>query len=111
MGEPMRAVILFFSLIASAAVALAQDTYTVLGPGAISCGEFLKDLERLQSGDLFWVEGFLTGANAFSTAQHAGKDTDYEGRKTWMENYCKLHPLDHFVDAAQVLRAELIAKQ
>jgi hypothetical protein len=33
--------------------AYAQESYTVLGPGAISCGQFLKDSERLQGGSLF----------------------------------------------------------
>lgn len=87
-----------------------QETHTVLGPGAISCGEFLKDNDRMKSDDLFWVEGFLTGANTFSDVRHAGKDTDNEGRKLWLVNYCQANPLSHLTDATLAMRDEMIGK-
>lgn len=97
-------------LVLVGAPANAQETYTVLSLGTVSCGKFLAESAKLQSDDLFWVEGFLTGANAFSTEKHAGRGTDYDARKLWLSNYCAAHPLDSLADAAQALREELINK-
>jgi hypothetical protein len=81
------------------------STYTVLSGGAISCGEFLQGDEELQSDGLFWIQGFLTDV---SEEPLVGKKTDYEGLKTWLRNYCQIHPLEHLIDAAHALRSELI---
>ena len=106
----MTRFMLLFPAMVIAMSAMAQETYTVLSSGATSCGTFLKESDRLQSDDLFWVEGFLTGANAFSAEKHAGRGVDYEARKLWLSNYCTAHPLDHLIDATQALRDELINK-
>jgi hypothetical protein len=78
----------------------------------MSCGQFLKDSKNHDLiADMFWVSGFLTGANVFSDESHAGKSTDGEGLGTWLINYCTAHPIGKLIDAAAALRLELVRQR
>jgi hypothetical protein len=117
-------VFLVATMVVTGTAAQDDGTYTVLGVGAISCGQFLKHSKNRDDlmGDMAWVQGFLSASNALSNEKnsppssagyrnHAGQTTDYEGLKAWVINYCTAHPIDPLEYAAAALRPELILRQ
>jgi hypothetical protein len=109
-------------------LAAAQITYFVIGEGQASCGEFLQAAEaerkerpptarptqlynRGYTDFVMFVDGFLTGANAWDTTHsELGKGTDTQGRMAWIENYCRSKPLDRLSNAVIGLRMYLLGE-
>ena len=80
----------------------------VLGPGAISCGKFLADTKDV-SGEVQyfqWTLGFISGVNHVK-GQSVGAGTDRFALLKQLDNYCREHPLEMFVDAVLDLQKKL----
>ena len=93
-------------------VATAGGYYLALAQGAISCGVWLRDRlgDDARIADEAWVSGFITGMNAGIGAAlgsdkllQVGRGTDAAGMFSWIDNYCRAHPLDHLARAAETL--------
>jgi hypothetical protein len=77
------------------------DEVKTLGAGANStCGKWLADR---QSGNAFsmsnWALGFLSSAATFSRTLNPLEGLDSDAVLYWMDNYCRLRPLDKFTPA------------
>ncbi len=102
-----------------------EDIYA-LGVGVSSCGEFLRgaDDERKRRSPnagstaiydikfgsfVSYADGFLTGTNYSDPIEgNVGKNTDLASRMAWLENYCRNHPLDQYINAVIELRKYLL---
>ena len=92
----------------------AAELSLVLSNGQITCGEFLADNERTQNADIEWVLGYISGRNQEAPAgsQMAGASfTTVEPVKVWLQNYCRNHPFNLLVTAADELRAEFLRRE
>jgi hypothetical protein len=64
-----------------------------------------------------WIEGFLSGAaatgvpNLQARINTALRRTDSQGIITWIDNYCRTHPLENITIAVYNLLTELIQKE
>ncbi|NNB18110.1 HdeA/HdeB family chaperone [Pseudomonas fragi] len=108
----MKAIIIFglaaatFALVAQAAK--SNNTYSVIGYGNTTCVQLLgannEDYAALNS----WVNGYLTGVNAFSPLTLKGGWGDIEegvepgARKAWLSRWCTTHLNDKVETAAQM---------
>jgi hypothetical protein len=121
---------ILFALVwpASLTSAVAQTTMWAVGEVNSSCGQYVQaaDGERKarppgaafnliydRNYDAFMnaTDGFLTGANAHDSVHAtAGEGTDAQGRMSWLENYCRSHPLDKFIEALFAFRTDLISR-
>jgi hypothetical protein len=97
------------SLIAGLLVGMLSTTaqaYEVFGDcSSVSCSQWLEDRQSASSehyADENWVLGFLTGVNA-ATSSTTGSGSDAEGKFAWIDNYCRAHPLELLVGAAERL--------
>jgi hypothetical protein len=106
------------ALLSSQALA---DAYATFGDGTQSCGAFVQAFEREQRNpryptsinDRYYIafisfaNGFLSGANMMGQSLGGrgdiGHGSDIEGRKVWLENGCRQHPLSMFTDAVAEL--------
>jgi len=86
------------SLLALSAGAKA-DAVMVYGQGNTSCGTYIADRASQQQsyGLQFraWAQGFLSGY----VYVHGGdilKNTDWDGARLWLNNYCLEHPTEMF---------------
>jgi hypothetical protein len=112
----VRVVTLVVTLLATSS-ALAQ-TPTHIGPGAVSCANWLK--ERLVNSRLSlimngWVLGYLSGASAVkqTTGEDAPDALRGVGEATifdWIDKYCSTHRSDELVQATAQLQAMLRQK-
>src|SRR5262245_55485202 len=112
----IRVVALVVTLLAT--LSASAQTPTHIGPGAVSCANWLK--ERLVNSRVSlimngWVLGYLSGASAIK--QTTGEvDTDAlrgVGEATifdWIEKYCSGPRSDEFVQATVELQATLRQK-
>jgi hypothetical protein len=85
----------------------------VVGTGARSCGDWKADHQHedaVSVSDDAWVAGYLSGYSIWS-ADDAPKLPDLGARSTWMNNYCRSHPLDHILEAVNQLIFELQRRQ
>ncbi|MCX7366875.1 MAG: hypothetical protein NTV97_34375 [Alphaproteobacteria bacterium] len=71
--------------------------FDMMGPGTLSCGDFLKDIASSQANEAafyFWTQGFMSGANAelriagkqvrnLNTSQSSG-----DGLTAFLRSYC-----------------------
>jgi hypothetical protein len=80
--------------------------------GASSCGEWVaqrKKSDHLALSNAAWLVGFLSGLSLAS-----GKDLlagrDNAALYSWMDNYCKEHPLQDTASGARVLLEEASRK-
>jgi len=81
--------------------------YTVTGVGGFSCGEWTQyraessESAIMRAGKMFsWIQGFLTGYNAFGPGSgDIRKGTDV-GLLSWIDNYCKDRPQKDLNNAA-----------
>ena len=80
--------------------------YEVFGNGSsVSCSQWLQDRQSASAeryADENWVLGFLTGVNA-ATSSTTGSGSDAAGKFAWIDNYCRAHPLELLVGAAERL--------
>lgn len=94
--------------------ASAQDR-AVFGAGMTSCGQWQEYRTRENKAMSYhiqaWIAGYLSGYNV------AADDPDFLIGKpdpvamyTWIDNYCRDKPLDFIVQAANMLRKELLAR-
>src|SRR5262249_7936633 len=91
------------------------DNYIVLGLGVESCGKFIASKERhtptridaLYMEYKAYIQGYITGLN-MSTRKISNivDGTDTHGAVSWIENYCKQNPVDHFDTAIRKLVLE-----
>jgi hypothetical protein len=92
--------------------ARAEAGRFMIGVGASSCGTWLtkshdRDWDVLNQ----WVVGFVSGANLFGENDIIeSTGVDYYALTSWMDNYCKAHPLDKIQWAAAKLVVELREK-
>ncbi len=98
------------------AMSSAAPPGTMVGPGLVSCGQFLEDKEQLATlldREYFaWAQGFLSAANAFVAHPKPYVDlSDIAGQKLWLENYCQQNPLDKFYVATVELWKDLAKRQ
>lgn len=74
-----------------------------------SCGRFIAD--RSAGGDnpyRGWLTGYLSRYNwAQDGTYNILGHTDVDGALLWIENYCRVHPLDNFASATRKLINEL----
>ena len=111
-----------YALLANVAAVAEPQRYGVLGDGNTSCGTWTRDrtgagvYDRASANfHLVWVLGFLTGMNYHLTTngQRVGNithGTDVEGLFSWIDNYCRQHPLDTISNAAEGLYGALLQK-
>ena len=74
------------------------------------CGKWVTDRQN-NSGEsaegMAWVEGFFTGlnegqfVNGHQDQGSVGTHLDFDGAEVWLDNYCREHPLDPFLRAAE----------
>ena len=113
MGASISAAVAALVLCASTAQAGA---YHVLGAGVGSYDSYLNyrtipDADAATSSSLEWVEGYLT---AYNKLVARGGDVlagqmEVKSLQDWLDTYCRAHPSDEIVTAAQSLIAELKA--
>ena len=59
----------------------------------------------------FWALGYVSGANVFFTeGKDSLKEVDADAIWSWLDNYCRSHPLEKFADSVQNLTIELQAR-
>jgi hypothetical protein len=106
----------------------ASATFYAMGDTTKSCGQFVRAAEDerktrpsgASSNSLYSMEfvgfsamtdGFLTAANWIDPVnRQVGQSTDNDGRMAFLETYCRVHPLEHFVYALMQLRLELLKR-
>jgi hypothetical protein len=87
----------------------------VVGVGTNSCGNWTKE-RRTKSVTSFeygqWVLGYVSAINSHVLEHdaHVAKGIDNVGLLAWLDNYCKLHPLDTIDEAGSQLIIEVMKK-
>ena len=112
----IRVVALVVTLLATSSA--SAQTPTHIGPGAVSCANWLK--ERLVNSRMSlimngWVLGYLSGASAIkqTTGEDAPDALRGVGEATifdWIDKYCSAHRSDELVQATVQLQAMLRQK-
>jgi hypothetical protein len=88
--------------------ARAQPIYHAIGAGvAASCGTWTANrADRRKEPDwlheVSWVLGFLSGAGYMGTREGFDplRGVDAAAVQAWLDNYCRVHPLENLADAA-----------
>ncbi len=79
--------------------------------GAVDCGLWLKDNDRMKSLYKSWLMGFLTGMNLSDTkvvkANFLERLSSPSQAYVFVDNYCQQNPLKNTIDAAIVLVLDL----
>ena len=87
-------------------------TYVRFGLGLESCGRWVTERareSRVASEMDTWVAGYVTGyAAAEISPGRTMLLTDVAALNVWVDNYCRLHPLEKVADAALKLATELL---
>jgi len=90
-------------------VAQAQRPAKIYGHGLLTCGRWTA--ARSDGGDpvekqdmTVWADGYVS---AISVHDPHLRETDVAGMESWLDNYCREHPLDIFQVAVQHLVFEL----
>ena len=91
----------------------ADARFMTLGQGTRSCGTWTEERTGNRSSlREAWVFGFVSGHNAYSSAnRNLGETLDDSALLGWIDNYCKDHPLDTIATAAQELVSAITAKR
>lgn len=97
-------------------VASHTYTFTILGEGSMSCGEW-TDRRRSEAGHVLpesaWVLGYVTAMARIESARTGRKianGIEVRGVEHWMDNYCASHPLDNIASASEALVSEINAR-
>ena len=107
---------LVVSLIASHP-AVSANGYWILGIGNDSCGQWTASRSRGNSVVrepliLSWLQGWLSAESVTVSFASNGKQylksTYKDALASWLDNYCKAHPLNTIDDAALVLDEKLL---
>ena len=93
----------------SNAFAQPSTAMIVLSYGNTSCGEFVQATKNEKQNYLYWVLGYISGANIADKGlgRMAGKTFNEDAATVWLTNYCSENALDPFVQAAAKLRIAL----
>ncbi len=85
-----------------------SETVQTLGPGSSSsCGAWLENRRSSSYNTMrYWALGYLSGAATFSRDLDPLAGVDAEALFHWLDNYCRIHPIDRFVDALHVFILE-----
>lgn len=86
---------------------IAPSRGATLSPHAIvRCKELKKASPQLQAGAYSWVEGFISGRNAYALD---GKMPNFTNKRVALElnSYCELFPDEFLVNAAIAIIARL----
>ena len=78
--------------------------YTVRGVGAYSCGAWVNERNDITRHNLqlHWILGFLSAVGWMSpNNDDPFEGVDADAVELWIDNYCKKHPLEKIVDAAE----------
>jgi hypothetical protein len=91
---------------------LGQTAFMALGTGADSCATWTRNSKNSfsETTQILWVEGFMSGL-ARRTRRDLLRNIDKEALETWMDDYCRKHPLDRVLDAMAPLWLELLQRQ
>jgi hypothetical protein len=110
----MRKTLLLTVLTAGLMTGSAEDAlarYTAIGAGLDSCGTWTSDRRSPWSADAMqeeqWVLGFLTAIGYTGNTnpgaegnQNPLKGMDANGVWAWIDNYCRVNPIERIEDAA-----------
>jgi hypothetical protein len=90
----------------------AAETKHMLGLGGSSCGSWTKASPVTRSLAQQWVVGYLAGLNS-QTPDDLDfiKGADFDGLMSWIDNYCRAHPIESINTAANELSTELLRRQ
>jgi hypothetical protein len=103
-----------FSANAGAPIAADAGAAMIIGPGALSCGQWLTDRQgqgRYGAETMeMWIAGYLSGVDAYVFHGDLRKDADSAGLFAWIDNYCHAHPLDDVAVATDRLIDALKAR-
>jgi hypothetical protein len=112
----IRVVALVVTLLATSSA--SAQTPTQIGPGAVSCANWLK--ERLVNSRMSlimngWVLGYLSGVSTIKqTTGEDAPDALWGVREAtifdWIDKYCSAHRSDELVQATVQLQATLRQK-
>ena len=93
----------------SNAFAQPSTAMIVLSHGNSSCGEFVQATKNEKQNYLYWVLGYISGANIADKGlgRMAGKTFNEGAATVWLTNYCSENALAPFVQAASKLRIAL----
>jgi hypothetical protein len=106
----------FACVIAVAAVLIigsAAEGKSIIGVGAQTCGTWTQSRHSpMDAAVVQWVLGYISSANMYEpNTPDFIQGTDYNAIIAWMDNYCRVHPLDRIDIAALALVGELLAKK
>jgi hypothetical protein len=94
----------------------APASFTILGEGTMSCGEW-GDRRRAEPNRVLpesaWVLGYVTAmarSDSEKTGREIARHVEPVGMDHWIDNFCAAHPLDNVEQAASALVAELKAR-
>jgi hypothetical protein len=125
-GGSMRlrnSAIALFLCVASPCSAIDDTGYaTVYGFGSSSCGRFIDDTSSHSSSApqnkfnyKVWLGGYVTATDShLDHIKDILKGTDLNGAMLWLEDYCRAHRLETFVEAVRALeldRMDALLKQ
>ena len=95
-----------------------QQTYTTHGLGTESCERFIAaaDLRKFDNNwsnwNRFsdWLNGYVTAYNRFveNGRKDIARNTDHDGRMSYIESFCRKNPAKDFSDASQALIEKLV---
>ena len=81
---------------AGAPAAANASAAMIVGPGTLSCGQWLTDRQGLYSANNMeaWIAGYLSAFNTHVAQGNIMKNMDSAELFLWLDNYCHAHPLD-----------------
>jgi hypothetical protein len=86
------------------------QSVTIMGSQA-SCGKWVQQRSLPQhparAQDEAWIAGYLSGINIAASSGDLLRGLDDEAIYSWMDNYCRSHPLEGIADAAEKLIFDL----
>jgi hypothetical protein len=90
----------------------SQETRRFFGEGAASCVEWTRERQvnkGLGTEMMAWIRGYLSGANAYYASADVLKQTgvSVDASYALIDGYCRTHPLENLVVAADALTNEL----
>lgn len=102
----------------------SAQAFNYMGVGGQTCGKFIQTYNSNQELRLMiisWIQGWISRGNAQWWTQQNEKNTvsnqinfdiikgqDYASITTWIQNYCRAHPLRDIADTAIALEGALI---
>src|SRR4051812_2257287 len=97
-----------FALIVFSKLIFAEDTISLVGVGARSCGQYLEARASrdgvYEIATLHWVQGFLSGMNTYRALapRNSTKLTlpAYQSISAFIDKYCRENPLKAVSDGA-----------